>query len=80
MPMATRRDLIDPTDPAHLHPEHRKREVASILAAGVVRMRVRRCAASAARPRSASMSRISPESGEIHLELSRRSSPDGQCG
>jgi hypothetical protein len=78
--MATRRDLFDPTDPASLHLEQRQREVAAILAAGVIRIRLRRGTASSTRPTAACMSQISPEFGETRLELSRRSSPDGQCG
>ena len=35
--MATRRDLLDPTDPARMSPEQRLSEVAAIVAAGVVR-------------------------------------------
>ena len=94
--MATRRDLFDPTDPANLQPEQRQREVAAILAAGVIRMREKRRAtrarvvrapasrargdASSSRRRAVSMSQISPRSSETRLELSRQSSPDGQCG
>jgi len=44
--MTTRRDLIDPTDPTDLRPEQRKREVAAILASGVIRMRERQQAVS----------------------------------
>ena len=71
--MANRRDLFDPTDPNRMTPEQRLDEVAAILAAGVRRMRERRRAA-------ACVPKISPESGETCLELSRRSSPDGPCG
>lgn len=78
--MARRCDLFDPADPASLHPEQPQREVAAILAAGVIRMRVRRGTASSKRTAAAGMSQISPESAETRLELSRRSSPDGQCG
>jgi hypothetical protein len=94
--MATRHNLFDARDPADLQPEQRQRELAAILAAGVIRMRTKRGAAAArivrtgpvgARgaesltPRTATcMPRISGESGEIRLELSGRSSPDGQCG
>ena len=78
--MATRRVLFDPGDPIDLHPEQRQGEVASILAVGVIRMRMRRVAASSSRRAAACMSQISGESGETRLELSRRSSPDGQCG
>jgi hypothetical protein len=78
--MATRRVLFDPADPAGLLPEQRQREVAAILAAGVIRMRARRGAASSRRRTAVCMWQISPESGETRLELSRRSSPDGQCG
>jgi len=80
MPMATRRVLFDPTDPASLPPDQRRREIATILAAGVIRMRQRRGAASTRRRAAACLSQISPESGETRLELSRRSRPDGQCG
>ena len=66
--MATRRVPFDPADAADLHPEQQRREVAAILAAGVIRMRVRRWAASSARHAPASMSQISPESGETRLE------------
>lgn len=38
-PMATRRNLFDPTDPVRLQPQQRLTEVAAILAAGVIRMR-----------------------------------------
>ena len=94
--MAKRRDLFDPTDPARLQPEQRLTDVASILAAGVIRMREKRRAApapivrarpgrvrstaSSSRRRAACMSKIPPESRETRLELSRRSSPDGQRG
>ena len=78
--MATRRDPVDPTDPADLQPEQRQREVAATLAAGVIRMRQRRGAASSRHRLAACMSQISPDSGETRLELSRRSSPDGQRG
>jgi hypothetical protein len=80
MPMATRRVLFDPADAPDLHAERQQREVAAILAAGVIRMRLRRGAASWACLAPACMSQISPDSGETRLELSRRSSPDGQCG
>ena len=66
--MATRPALFDPAD---LSPEQRHREVAAILAAAVIGMRLHRGAVSTARPTSASMWRISPESGENRLELSR---------
>ncbi len=78
--MATRRDLFDPTDPAILQPEQRLREVAGILAASVIRMRLRRSAASSECPRPTFMPQISPESGETRLELSSRTSPDGRRG
>jgi hypothetical protein len=96
MPMTRRRVLFDPADPTSLHPEQRQREVAAILAAGVIRMRAKRGAgpariartragraradASLRRHTTACMPQISPESGETRLELSRRSSPDAQCG
>jgi hypothetical protein len=94
MPMATRRDLIDPADPAHMTPQQPLGEVAAILAKGVIRMResrrataipnVQRCrgrhGASPSRRATACMPENSPESGETRLELSRRSGPDGQCG
>lgn len=44
--MATRRVLFDPADPIDLDPDQRLREVGAILAAGVIRMRIRRGAAS----------------------------------
>ena len=94
--MAKRRDLFDPADPGHLRPEQRLNEGAAILAAGVIRMRKQRRVATtlngqrgphrvsgAASPRchvAACVPKISPESRETCLELSRRSSPDGQCG
>ena len=78
--MTTRRVPFDPAEAASLHPEQRQREVAAILAAGVTRMRVRRSTAAPSRPTPAGMTQISPESGETRLELSWRSSPDGQCG
>ncbi len=93
--MAKRRDLFDPTDPARLEPEQRLTEVAAILAAGVIRMREQRAVTVPEvrpcrnRARSTGLSRrraaacrpkILPESGGTCLELSRRSSPDGQCG
>lgn len=77
--MAAPRDRFDPSDPACLHPEQRQREVAAILAAGVIRMRVRRGATSSSGRTAARMSQIPPDSGVTRLELSRRSSPDGQC-
>lgn len=91
--MAMRRDLLDPTIPANLQPEQRQREVAAILAAGVIRMRqngrgrprpiaprARTCDAphSVAPVAPACMSQILPESGETRLELSRDGCPDGQ--
>lgn len=78
--MATPRLLFDHADAANLHPERRHREIAAILAAGVIRMRMRRGAKSTSGGTAARMSQISPESGATRLELSRRSSPDGQCG
>jgi len=39
--MAPPRERFDPTDPAGLHPDQRQREVAAILAAGVIRARPR---------------------------------------
>ncbi|GIK15646.1 MAG: hypothetical protein BroJett003_06100 [Planctomycetota bacterium] len=80
MLMAARRERLNPTDLTDLQPEQRLHEVAAILAAGVIRMRVRRCATSSRHGTAACKSQISPESGETRLELSRRSSPDGQCG
>jgi len=94
--MATGRDLFDPTDPTGLTPEQRLTGIAAILAAGLVRMRERRRAtatgnggarpgrtrgtAASDRRTLAYTSEISPESGETRLELSHRSSPDGQRG
>lgn len=78
--MATRRVLFDPADPIDLDPDQRLRKVAAILAAGVIRMRIRRGTASPERPAAPCMSQNPPESGESRLELSRRSSPDGQRG
>lgn len=40
--MAAQRDLLDPTDPANLHPKQRLEELATILAVGVIRMRAER--------------------------------------
>jgi hypothetical protein len=95
MPMATRRDLFDPSDPEQLRPEQRLAEIAAILAAGVIRMRqrgavgvhkVRLCrkwirgTGSPRRRKAARMSQIPSDSGENRLELSRGSRPDGQCG
>jgi len=80
MLMAAHREPFDPTDPANLAPERRQGDVAAILAASVIRMRMRRGATSLRHRATASMSQISPESGETRLELSRRSSPDGQRG
>ena len=74
--MAKRRDLFDPTDPAHMTLQHRLGEVAAVLAAGVLRMRERRRKRAIASPQLSDFS----ESGDTRLELSRRSSPDGQCG
>ncbi len=74
--MAKRRDLFDPTDLAHMTPPQRLREVAAVLAAGVLRIREQRRKRAVASPRFSDVS----ESGEIRLELSRRSSPDGQRG
>jgi len=42
MPMATNRARRDPSEPADFGPEQRQREVAAILAAGVIRMREKR--------------------------------------
>lgn len=93
--MAVRHELFDPTDPAILKPEQRHREVATILAAGLIRMReqrsvtvpnVRSCRNSGRSTspvglrRSSDMSEIPPESGETRLEVSRSSRPDGPCG
>ena len=85
--MAERRDRFDPTDPASIPPDQRLHEVGTILATGVIRMReqravnvtkVRPCrnwVRSTASPnhRAATcMPKISPESGENCLELSRQ--------
>jgi len=78
--MTTRRVPFDPSDPSALHAEQRLRELAAILAAGVIRMRMRGGATSARRCAGARAPQILPESGETRLEFSRRSSPDGQCG
>lgn len=78
--MASRRVLFDSADAAELQPDQRQREVAAILAAGVIRMRVRRSATCSSGRTATRMPPISPESGESRLELPRRSSPDGQCG
>ncbi|MBK9121334.1 MAG: hypothetical protein IPM18_17280 [Phycisphaerales bacterium] len=92
--MAARRARFDPTDSTTLQPEQRLHEVAAILAAGMIRMRAAfsaraRASGQQARadephhsdvPHAACMSQISTESGETHLELSRRSSPDGRRG
>jgi len=89
--MATRCDLFDPSDPQQLRPEQRLAEVAAILAAGVIRMRLRRAATAAKvrpcrtnrhpvspkRGAAAIMSQIPSDSGQDRLELSRRSRPDG---
>jgi len=40
--MATNRARRDPSEPADFGPEQRQREVAAILAAGVIRMREKR--------------------------------------
>jgi hypothetical protein len=86
MSMATRHVPFNPADVADLQHDQRQREVAAILAAGVIRIRVRRGTASSSRRappasrRTSRMSQIPPESGETRLELSRRSSPDAQCG
>ena len=74
--MAQRSDLFDPTDPAHMTPQKRLAEVAAVLAAGVLRMRERRRKRAIASPQLSDSS----ESGKTRLELSHRSSPDGQCG
>lgn len=91
----TTRDPFDPTDPANLQPEQRQREVAAILATGVIRMRERRAVSipnvrpcrnrvrrtgSTKRRAALGISKIPPESGENCLELSRSSRPDGPCG
>ena len=93
--MTTRRDLFDPTDPANLQTDQRLTEVASLLAAGVIRMREKRAAETpklrscrksvgdTGSPRdrpAAPLTKISTESSENCLELSRGSCPDGPCG
>jgi len=78
MPMASRRDRFDPADAADLHPEQRQREVAAIPAAGLILMLVRRGSGASSRRPTACMSQIPSKSGETRLELSDRSTPDGQ--
>lgn len=68
-----------PTDPAHLTPEQRRREIAAILAKGVLRLR----SVAQIRPGSAPESR-SPKKGtetlRKALELSATSSPHATTG
>jgi hypothetical protein len=80
MPMATRRVPFDPADAGDLQTDQRQREVAAILAGGVIRMRVRLGPTSSTRRLAECMSQISLDSGKTRLELSRRNGPDGQCG
>lgn len=69
--MATRCVPLDPADPTNLPPDQRQREVAAILATGVIRMRLRRGATSSVRRTVAGMSQIPAESREARFELSR---------
>jgi hypothetical protein len=76
--------------PAEIAPEQRRDEIVAILAAGLARLiGGSEAAASVSAETAASISGIAlasmpgeklSESGEIGLELPRRSSPDGQCG
>ena len=64
----------DPTDPAYMTPEERVRELAAILAAGVLRLHRR--AAIPVLPDS----QIPPDSAPNCLDLPVHVSPDGQRG
>lgn len=75
-------DLFDPTDPAILQPEQRQREVAAILAAGVIRMREQRavtCAKGPVMPELGTQHHLTqPPQGGVHVgdfAGIRRSSP-----
>jgi hypothetical protein len=63
MPMASRRIIIDPTHPVAMTPEQRRAELASILAAGVIRQFEQRHLA------AISMSQNAADSGETGLEV-----------
>ncbi len=62
----------DPTDPVHMTPEERLTELAAILAAGVLRLHRRAAIPVSPNPQ------IPSDSGQNCLDLSSRSSPDGQ--
>lgn len=67
--MATRRIIIDPTHPATMTPEQRRAELATILAAGVIRHVEQQHLA------AVPMSKNAVDSGETLLEVPPDPSP-----
>lgn len=90
--MATPRSRFDQTDPTDLQPDQRLREMAAVLAAGILRLqtdpsaipirrsRNRVCTTESPRKKAAIPPKNPQESGEDGLELSRDGCPDGQRG
>ena len=72
--MASRRIIIDPSDPAAMTPEQRRAELATILAAGVIRHFERR------HPAAVPMSKNAADSGEGCLEVRPNPGPYGPRG
>lgn len=72
--MANRRIIIDPTHPAAMTPEQRRAELATILAAGVIRHFEQRHLA------AAPMSKNPSDSGESRLEVPPEPRPYGPRG
>ncbi|MBK8915012.1 MAG: hypothetical protein IPM64_10510 [Phycisphaerales bacterium] len=72
--MASRRIIIDPTNPAAMTPEQRRAELATILAAGVIRHFEQRHLA------AVPMSENAANSGETRLEVPPDPRPYGPRG
>ena len=72
--MATRRIIIDPSHPAAMTPEQRRTELATILAAGVIRHVEQRHLA------AVPMSKNAADSGETRLEVPPDPRPYGPRG
>ncbi len=72
--MATRRIIIDPTHPVAMTPDQRRAELATILAAGLIRHVEQRHLA------AISMSKNAADSGETRLEVPPDPCPYGARG
>lgn len=72
--MASRRIIIDPSDPAAMTPEQRRTELASILAAGVIRHVEQQHLA------AVPMSKNAADSGKTRLEVPPDPRPYGPRG